>query len=103
VARRFFVARDIRTVTDPGENYDPEFDLLLRGQVVPEVIENYSDKFLARVIKGVVVRPSTVALRSPARRSVGLGSVRHGRAAGVSVPHPSRRPADVGGVIDHIL
>ena len=48
------VARDIREVTRPGERYDPEFDLLLRGQVVPEVIDSYSDKFLSNIIKNVI-------------------------------------------------
>jgi len=48
------VARDIRRVTEPGEDYDPEFDLLLRGQVVPNVIDRYSEKFLAHIIKGII-------------------------------------------------
>jgi len=48
------VARDIRMLTEPGENYDAEFDLLYRGQVVPEIIERYSETLLAKMIKNVV-------------------------------------------------
>ena len=48
------VARDIRHLTEPGDDYDPEFDLLLRGQVVPEIVERYSETYLASLVKNVL-------------------------------------------------
>lgn len=48
------VARDVRLLTSAGENYDAEFDLLWRGQVIPQIVSDYSETYLADLMKGVL-------------------------------------------------
>jgi len=48
------VARDIRIVTEAGETYDAEFDLLWRGLLLPEIVAKYSEAYLAKLVKNVI-------------------------------------------------
>lgn len=62
------VARDIRMLTHPGEEYNPEFDLLWRAQTIPALIERYSPTYLASLVKGVIAPTDLDARRAEVRR-----------------------------------
>lgn len=48
------VARDLRRLTHAGEYYDAGFDLLLRTQELPQLIECYSETWLRTLIQNVI-------------------------------------------------
>lgn len=44
-------ARDIRELISSGPKFDAEFAFLYYGQVCPQFIEDYSDTYLAKLVK----------------------------------------------------
>lgn len=47
-------ARDIRALVSAGPKFDAEFAFLYHGQLCPQFIEDYSEKYLAQLVKRCV-------------------------------------------------
>lgn len=47
-------ARDIRELVSGGTKFDAEFAFLYHGQLCPQFIEDYSDTYLAKLVKRCV-------------------------------------------------
>lgn len=54
-------ARDIRELVSPGPKFDAEFAFLYHGQLCPQFIEDYSETYLAKLVKRCVT-PDDVEL-----------------------------------------
>ena len=44
-------ARDVRELTSAGPKFDAEFAFLYYGQLCPQFIEDYSDTYLAKLVR----------------------------------------------------
>lgn len=68
------MTRDVRELVSAGPKFDAEFAFLYHGQLCPQFIEDYTDTYLANLVRRCLT-PGDVelALRTPSRRQARVG------------------------------